>query len=114
MTPTPEQLAKLPPKLAIALGQYFLNYQLHQKQRIGSSTTYKGGKKETVEQWKDGRPWDKEADLSEIKKMTPDNWGWEACAGTFFLHRKGSKNTFVVSNQEWPLARILKPGASIW
>lgn len=104
---------KLPLKLTIALGQYFLNYQLHQKQCISSRQHWKDGKLlSSSEEWANGRPWDKQADISEIEKQTPKNWSWEATAGTFFLHRKGCKNTFVISNQKWPLARVLKPGES--
>ena len=101
---------KLPDALTIALARYFLNHQLSQRQCIGSHSTHVAGKTITVDDYVDGRAWDKQADLQNIAKVCRKlKWGYQAIAGTFWLFNPEKPNThFHINEQLWPLATIEK------
>lgn len=68
---------RLPNELTIALGQYFLSYQLSKPQKIGSSYS----NKIRTETFEDGIPFEKEKCLDRISNSLPKGWGYQACAG---------------------------------
>lgn len=97
-----KEFTKLPNKLTIALGQYFINRNLSKSQEVRN--TYSKNKTETV--IRKGKTWDKESDLNRIDNTLPDDWTYTACAGTFWF-QKSNKNKYVytVDEDTWPLAK---------
>jgi len=106
--PTP-LTTRLPHQLTIALGQYFLNYQLHQPQNVGSESRHVGGKLVTTQIIKQGRDWDKTADLLRIANALPKGWSYQACSGTFWIMSPNvKKHHYYIHNEIWPRAEIRK------
>lgn len=101
---------KLPNTLTIALGQYFLARQLANTQEVGR--TYKGGNTDPIIEYRPGKPWNKVACLERISKALPQGWCYQAIAGTFWFNRRGSKQTYKVDQNNWPLAKVIAPGES--
>jgi hypothetical protein len=98
------KLVKLPAKLTIAIGQYYINRNLS-KPRVIATTYYRG--KKIDETLKDGKPWDKSASLKLIEEST--SFGWEAIAGTFWFYKPSVKNKrYMVNENTWPLAEVEK------
>lgn len=97
---------KLTKSLIIAVGQYFLNYQLSQKQLTGESFN-SSSSGITTETWEKGRKWDKQADLDRITKALPKDMSYQACAGTFWFYRKTGP-VLKIYNKTWPVGEIEK------
>jgi hypothetical protein len=98
------KMKKLPNAVTIALGQYFLKYQLSQPQ-IGGRTTHPDGSVDTITH--SGTPWDKNACLAEITESLPKDWTYQACAGSFWLmSARMTKIHYYITNSTWPLAEI--------
>lgn len=94
---------KLPNALTIAIGQYFLSWAVANPHMIGS--TYKGGLTEIT--YSVQRPWNKEECFKRIDAILPEGWGYQACAGSFWIFKKGNKKThYYIDNETWPLAEI--------
>lgn len=97
---------KLPNQLTIALGQYFLNRQLSHPQTV--ATTVHGDGRRTVET-REGRSWNKVADLDRICESLPKGWHFQACAGTFWISTPNLKVSHYYANEDlWPLAEVRK------
>lgn len=98
---------RLPHQLTIALGQYFLNYQLSQPQNTGFTIQTIGGKTVKTEHVEDGREWDKQADLERIALALPRRWCYQACAGTFWITSPNiRKHHYYIHQDIWPNAEI--------
>lgn len=94
---------KLPNALTIALGQYFLSWANSNPHEIGSTHSSSG----TSIHYSTSRPWNKDLCLYRIKNSLPSGWGYEACAGSFWIHKKGNKKThYYIDTETWPLAEI--------
>jgi hypothetical protein len=93
----------LPNSLTIALGQYFLSYAVANSHRIGS-THNDGG---VTIRYSPQLPWDKDACLERITAALPKGWGYQACAGSFWIFKARNKKThYYIHKEIWPLAEI--------
>lgn len=104
----------LPPQLAVAVGQYYVN-RLRQQDTISEcGGTYEGGKQVTkkLEITIGQKNWDKQGDLRRIDEVAAKiGWGYSAISGTFWFNPKGVKKyTLEVNEETWPLATV-KPSA---
>lgn len=107
MNTKPKKFIKIPSPLIIATGAYYLGPWRKERRIIAvTSGTDEGGKPYRHEKFSAGIPWDKEKAVQKIKKATPKNWKWEACAGTFFFSKVGSKNYYKMDEDTWPLAEV--------
>ena len=97
---------RLPSKLVIALGQYFLGSQLSNKQLISYSFNSATGSR--TEEWKDGTPWNKTESLARIDAVLPDTLCYESCAGTFWIYRRNGKGQVVEMDRDnWPKGKLM-------
>ncbi len=94
---------KLPNALTIALGQYFLSYAVANSHMTGSTHSTEG----VSIHYSPQRPWNKEKCLDRINAALPKGWGYQACAGSFWLFKKGNTKThYYIHNETWPLAEV--------
>ena len=97
----------LPAAITIAVGQYYLNRQLANKQLVSHTIRPDGTK---LEEWRNGKPWNKDADLDRISESCRKHkFGYQAFAGTFWFHTSRAKTrTYLMEQSSWPLAQIQK------
>lgn len=113
---TPATTYKLPQVILMALARYHINYFNSQRQHVGSTSNVVDGKLVSVDSYKEGTQWNKDADLDNVSAVCKKiGWGYQACAGTFWFS-KPSHNTktqyksYEISHSTWPLAKIkVKP-----
>lgn len=94
---------KLPNALTIALGQYFMSRALATPHQIGAN--WNGNEKSVT--FSEARNWNKDLCLERITSSLPKGWGYQACAGTFWIYKAGNKKTHYYTHEEiWPLAEV--------
>jgi hypothetical protein len=99
--------AKLPPKLSLALANYFIRSLLGRSREIGSK--YVGATKVETH-YSTPVKWDKDECLKKVEAALPKGWGYCAAAGTFWFF-KGDK-TIKVNDESWPLGEVSKNKAA--
>ena len=94
---------KLPPKLSLALANYFIRSLLARPRETGSKYV---GVTKVATYYSTPVAWDKDECLREVGEALPKGWGYCAAAGTFWFTNKGK--TIEVNQESWPLGKVSK------